>query len=114
LHHTVLTLVAFRDLKDTIAAHGGNHDRGIEAFCTQNSGEGWLLPETLRLSDLGLGHDERASTSQPVRECLGPRFLPWQLAQSVEDSGTSAPSMHAISWGKWALPACNENSAASL
>jgi hypothetical protein len=86
LRHTVLTLIAFRDLKDTIATHGGDRDRGIAAFCGQNDGDGWMLPETLRLADIGLGHDERARESQPVRERLGPRFLPWQLEQSVEDS----------------------------
>jgi hypothetical protein len=86
LRHTVLSLVAFRDLKDTIAAQGRDRDRGIEAFYAQNNGEGWMLPETLRLSDLGLGHDERARQPKPVRERLGPRFLPWQLEQSVEDS----------------------------
>ena len=47
-----------------------------------------MLPETLRLSDLGLGHDERAKEFQPVWERLGERFLPWQLEQSVEESWT--------------------------
>jgi hypothetical protein len=86
LRHTVLTLVAFRDLKNLITVYGGDHDRGIAAFCAQNDGEGWMLPETLQLADFDLGHDERARQPQPVRERLGPRFLPWQLAQSVEDS----------------------------
>jgi len=56
------------------------------AFCTQNDGDGWMLPETLRLADLGLGHDDRAKTSQPVRKRLGDRFYPSQREQSVEDS----------------------------
>lgn len=86
LRHTVLTLVAFHDLENTIAAHGGDRDAGIAAFCSQNDGDGWMLPETLRLSDYGLGHDERAKQRQPVRERLGERFLPWQLEQSVEES----------------------------
>lgn len=86
LRHAVLTLAAFRDLKDMIAACGGDRDRGIEAFCRQNNGEGWMLPETLRLTDLGLGHDVRAKVSQPVRERLGERFLPWQLEQTPEES----------------------------
>jgi hypothetical protein len=85
LRHTVLTLVAFRDLKEMIAEHGGDREVGIEAFCSQNDGDGWMLPETL-LADLGLGHDDRAKQPQPVRERLGPRFLPWQLEQSVEES----------------------------
>ena len=45
-----------------------------------------MLPETLRLADYGLGHDERAKEHQPVRECFGPRFYDWQLAQTPEES----------------------------
>lgn len=53
-----------------------------------------MLPETLRLADLGLGHDERAKHPQPVRARLGPRFYPWQLTQSVEESWAEC-EMHA-------------------
>jgi hypothetical protein len=84
--HTVLSLVAFHDLQEKIDAGGGDVTKGIEAFCNQNDGEGWMLPETLRLADYGLGHDERAKEHQPVRECFGPRFYDWQLAQSPEES----------------------------
>ena len=45
-----------------------------------------MLPETLRLAEYGLGHDERAKVAQSVASRLGPRFLPWQLEQSVEES----------------------------
>jgi hypothetical protein len=45
-----------------------------------------MLPETLRLADYGLGHDDRAKEYQPVASALGPRFYPWQLEQSVEES----------------------------
>jgi len=83
---TVLSLIAFHDLQEKIAACGGNLEKGIEAFCTQNDGEGWMLPETLRLADYGLGHDDRAKQPQPVRECFGPRFYDWQLAQTPEES----------------------------
>jgi hypothetical protein len=83
---TVLSLVAFHDLQEKIETCSGDVYKGIEAFCTQNDGEGWMLPETLRLADYGLGHDDRALESQPVRECLGPRFYDWQLAQSPEES----------------------------
>ena len=55
-------------------------------FLSQNDGEGWMLPETLRLADYGLGHDDRAKEHQPVASALGPRFYPWQLEQSVEES----------------------------
>ena len=86
LRHTVLTLVAFRDLDSKIREAHGDRDRGIEAFLAQNQGEGWLLPETLRLADYGLGHDERAQHAQPVASRLGPRFYDWQLAQSADES----------------------------
>jgi hypothetical protein len=86
LRHTVLTLVAFHDLEEKIRACGGDRETGIEAFLAQNDGEGWMLPETLRLADYGLGHDERAKQPQPVASRLGPRFYDWQLAQSSEES----------------------------
>ena len=86
LRHTVLTLVAFHDLESKIQAANGNQEQGIEAFLTQNQGEGWMLPETLRLADYGLGHDERAQHPQPVASRLGPRFYDWQLVQSAEES----------------------------
>lgn len=86
LRHTVLTLVAFADLAAKIRAAGGERDKGIEAFLNQNDGEGWMLPETLRLADYGLGHDERAKHPQPVVSRLGPRFYDWQLAQTPEES----------------------------
>ncbi len=86
LRHTILSFVAFRDLQEKIKECGGNRKRGIEAFCSQNDGEGWMLPETLRLTDYGLGHDERAKEDQPVARRLGPRFYDWQLKQDPEES----------------------------
>jgi hypothetical protein len=76
LRHTVLTQVAFHELKRV----------GLDAFLALNDGEGWMLPETVRLADYGLGHDDRAKELQPVASRLGPRFLPWQLEQGVEES----------------------------
>ena len=86
LRHTVLALVAFHDLGSKILAAGGDREKGIEAFLTQNDGEGWMLPETLRLADYGLGHDERARHPQPVASRLGPRFYDWQIVQSAQES----------------------------
>jgi hypothetical protein len=86
LRHTVLTLIAFHDLQKKIEECGGDRDKGIEAFLNQNNGEGWMLPETLRLADYGLGHDDRALEHQPVASRLGPRFYDWQLAQTAEES----------------------------
>lgn len=76
LRHTVLAQVAFQDLQR----------QGLDAFLAQNDGEGWMLPETLRLADYGLGHDARAQEPQPVASRLGPRFHPWQLEGTVEES----------------------------
>lgn len=76
LRHTMLSLVAFHDLQK----------KGLDAFLSQNGGEGWMLPETLRLADYGLGHDDRAKEPLPVASRLGPRFLPWQLEGTVEES----------------------------
>jgi len=76
LRHTILSLVAFRDLKRL----------GLDAFLTINEGDGWMLPESLRLADLGLGRDSRAQEHQPVASRFGARFLPWQLGQSVQES----------------------------
>ena len=86
LRHTVLTQIAFHDLEAKITAADGDRQQGIEAFLAQNHGEGWMLPETLRLADYGLGHDERAHEPQPVASRLGPRFCDWQLAQSADES----------------------------
>jgi len=76
LRHTVLSLIAFHKLKEI----------GLEAFLNLNDGEGWMLPETLRLADYGLGHDDRAKEHQPVAARLGDRFLPWQLEGTPEES----------------------------
>ncbi|MEG4353642.1 hypothetical protein QUA74_28570 [Microcoleus sp. LAD1_D3] len=76
LRHTVLSLVAFHELKRF----------GLEAFLNLNDGEGWMLPDTLRLADYGIGHDRRAKEPQPVAARLGDRFLPWQLEGTVEES----------------------------
>ena len=86
LRHTVLSLVAFHDLQKLIDENGGNREKGIEAFCNLNNGEGWMLPEKLRLADYGLGHDDRAKEYQPVAEKFGPRFYDWQLEQTPEES----------------------------
>jgi hypothetical protein len=76
LRHTVLTQVAYADLMA----------QGLDAFLTGPDGDGWRLPETLRLSDYGLGHDDRAREPQPVASRLGPRFLDWQLAKDPAQS----------------------------
>lgn len=76
LRHTILSLIAFHDLQE----------KGLDAFLAQNNGEGWMIPEQLRLADYGLGHDDRAQEYQPVASLLGPRFYDWQLNEDVERS----------------------------
>jgi len=108
--HTVLTLAAFADLQSLIAAltaAGCTKEDAIAAFCgnptkhererpafhegarligSTDLVEGWMLPETFRLADLGLGHDKRAKQAQPVAPALGPRFYEWQLSQAAAES----------------------------
>jgi hypothetical protein len=76
LRIAVLAQVALRELEQV----------GLQQFLSMNDGEGWMLPETLRLADYGLGHDDRAQEPQPVGSRLGPRFYEWQLKQGVDES----------------------------
>ena len=85
LRRTVLAFIAFQDLQSRIIAAGNRHG-GMESFIAQHRGEGWLLPETIRLADYGIAHDDRAMQHQVVAGCLGPRFYDWQLAQSGGES----------------------------
>jgi hypothetical protein len=86
LRHTLLSLTSFLNIEEKIRANNGDPAIASQAFFCQNGGEGWMLPETLRLADYGLGHDERANLHQPVASRLGPRFYDWQLAQGSEES----------------------------
>ena len=76
LRHTVLAQVAFADLQA----------QGLDSFLAGPNGDGWQIPETLRLADYNLGHDDRAKEHQPVASRLGPRFLPWQLEKDPATS----------------------------
>ncbi len=86
LRQTVLSQVAFADLQTRIEAAGNRQEAGIESFLGQNQGEGWLLPDTLRLADYDLGHGDRAREHRPVATELGPRFYDWQLAQPAGEA----------------------------
>jgi hypothetical protein len=76
LRHTVLSQITFQEIKKI----------GLEAFLNLNNGEGWMIPDTIRLADYGLGHDDRAQTHQPVAERLDARYLDWQLQSTPEAS----------------------------
>ena len=86
LRHTVLAQIAFADLQRHIDSAAADPEAGIQSFMAQNHGEGWRPPETLRLADYNLGHDDRAKEHQPVATELGPRFYDWQLAQTPEEA----------------------------
>ena len=97
LRHTTLALVAFRDLKRTIEACSGDRDSGIQAFCEQNDGEGWMIPETISFIQRENGvleFDTPDSQTYEVRSKLGPRFYDWQLEGTPEDSWKEC-EMHA-------------------
>ena len=102
LRHTVLTLVAFHDLQKKIHAGGGDRESGIEAFLTQNYGEGWMLPETLRLTDYGLGHDERAREPQPVASRLGPASTTGNSPRAPTSRGANVTCTPATCWASTA------------
>ena len=74
LRFSVLAMVAFHELQSI----------GVDAFLDQNNGEGWMLPEELRLSDYDLGRDERSTFPQAVAARLGQRFSDSQIAQDMD------------------------------
>jgi hypothetical protein len=86
LRQTVLSLAAFRDLEQKVEASNGNHESGVRAFLSQNGERGWMLPQALRLADVGFEGAESAQALVPVAERLGSLFLDWQLAQTAEES----------------------------
>ncbi len=79
LRQTVLTLLAFESLLE----HGNG---GATAGFLTAAADGWPTPETVRLADHNLGHDDRAKRHQPVATRLGPRFHDWQLAQTAAEA----------------------------
>lgn len=93
LRHTVLSMVAFDDLQQAIRDAGGDRDAGLQTFCDQNDGDGWMLPESVCIAALDMTRtvnvdnwDSAATTPQPVRSRMGPRFLDWQLAMTPEEA----------------------------
>lgn len=86
IRHPILTLVAFQNLDTWIRENSDKRDQGIKLFLDQTEGEGWLLPEVLRLADHGLGHDNRALSHVPVAARMGPRFFDWQLSKCAVEA----------------------------
>ena len=54
----------------------------------------WALPSNLRLSDYGLGQDDRAKVNQKVAAAMGTRFLDWQIAEAADEARLQA-AIHA-------------------
>ena len=46
----------------------------------------WMLPELVRISDHGIGHDDRSERRQAVATKMGYRYYDWQVAQHREES----------------------------
>jgi len=84
LRQTTLALAAFRDLRE----------KGLDSFCAVPDPEGlpgcgWQIPETLTFAvrDHGIiEFDASDGDRYTVRERLGPRFLPWQIEGTAEES----------------------------
>jgi hypothetical protein len=95
LRHTVLTLVAFSDLMRIVAENDGDLAKGLQTFVSINAGEGWLLPDYLRLKDRSMGHDQRAEEVLPVAFRFGKRTLDAQRHESVGASWAECES-HAV------------------
>ena len=86
LRRTILAVVAFEALDSAISAAGGDRPTGIQSFFAQNYGEGWMLPESIRLDDYGFDYGGYVRGAASVARLLGPRFCDWQLTQSVDES----------------------------
>jgi hypothetical protein len=84
MRSTILAFIAFNDLLNGQRDHN-ERSRAISSFLTQNDGEGWEIPERVRLSDYGLG-GEAGKEEVEVRSHFGPKRYRWQETQSVEES----------------------------
>jgi hypothetical protein len=71
LRHSVLSLVAFRNL----------YTMGLDRFLNE-----WELPDSVRLADYDLGQDDRSQLAQTVATRVGSRLLEWQTAQPAAES----------------------------
>lgn len=79
LRHTTLTLAAYNDLTKL----------GLTKYVNLNDGNGWELPEKIKFSireDGTLDFSDANSIEYEVASKLGPRFLPWQLEGTPEES----------------------------
>lgn len=97
LRQTVLSLVAFDDLLARLLQADGDLDSAIASFCGETRDQGWQLPESVCLADLGIPRTAAPARNEPRREGLlpvsvrmGPRLLPCQESLDA-----------AASWREW-------------
>ena len=83
---TILTVAAFTDLFEYIRTTNDEVNTGIRTFLGQNQGDGWLLPETLSVTDLPLHSDNQLLRDRMVARPFGSRFSDWQLVQAIDES----------------------------
>jgi hypothetical protein len=83
---TVLTLVAYDELRKRIAAKGVGLKTAIQDFSGAADGDGWDCPDAVRLADYQLGRDSRSKGFQPVAAQFGPRHEDWQLRRTADES----------------------------
>lgn len=84
---TTLALAAYHDMNKI----------GFDNFINLNEGDGWAIPDKLKISldDQGMmNFDDPNGTECEVASCLGPRYLPWQLEGTPEESWREC-EMHA-------------------
>lgn len=87
IRQTTLVQKAYQDLLQS----------GIEKFINLNNGEGWMIPEKIKFSIFengAIAFDDSNGIEYEVASKLGPRFLPWQLEGTPEESWKEC-EMHA-------------------
>ncbi|MFA5312227.1 MAG: hypothetical protein WC375_02775 [Methanomassiliicoccales archaeon] len=72
-------------------------ENGIESFIELNDGDGWTIPDSIRFSinnNRIIDFNDVCGHDYEVASRLGPRFLPWQLEGTPEESWKEC-EMHA-------------------
>lgn len=77
----VLSLLSFYSLDQLMKEHQCDIAEAARHLVGLEDGDGWQVPESIRLADYDLGHDKRARERQPVR--LGKRHYAWQQEDPV-------------------------------
>jgi len=118
IRRTVLTLAAFRDLNNTLAACAGDRDRAIAAFCGTldptlvpdlpflDPTSGWQLPETLRLADYASATTSGRRSRSPSAPASATASSPGSSSSPPRTPGASARSTPATSSANPASPGC--------